>query len=43
MNRYLRTRIRATVQRSTKNTEVGAEPKLCVEELRNSGGKRKPT
>jgi hypothetical protein len=22
-----------------KNTKVGAEPKLCVEELRDSGGK----
>jgi hypothetical protein len=39
IDRYLRTRIRATVRRSTKNMKVGAEPKLCVEELRNSGGK----
>jgi hypothetical protein len=39
INRYLRTRIRATVWRSTKNTKVGTKPKLCVEELRDSGGK----
>jgi hypothetical protein len=39
INRYLRTRIRATVWRSTKNTKVGTEPKLCVEELRDNGGK----
>jgi hypothetical protein len=39
INRYLRTWIRATVWRSTKNTKVGAEPKLYVEELRNSSGK----
>ena len=30
MNRYLRTRIRTTVWRSTKNTKVGTEPKLCA-------------
>jgi hypothetical protein len=30
MSRYLQTRIRTTVWRSTKNTKVGAEPKLCA-------------
>jgi hypothetical protein len=39
INRHLQTRIRATVWRSTKNTKVGAEPKLCVEELRSNDGK----
>ena len=29
MNRYLRTRNRTIAWRSTKNTKVGAEPKLC--------------
>ena len=39
INRYLRTWIRATVGRSTRNTKVYAEPKLCVEELRENGRK----
>jgi hypothetical protein len=39
MNMYLRTRIRTTVWRSTKNTKVGAEPKLCAEELRHDSRK----
>jgi hypothetical protein len=34
MNRYLRTRIRTTIWRSTKNVKVGAEPKLCAGDLR---------
>jgi hypothetical protein len=40
MDRYLRTRIRTTVGRSTKNTKVGAGPKLCVWELRHNSRKR---
>jgi hypothetical protein len=39
MNRYLRTWIRTTV-RSTKNTKVDAEPKLCARELRHDSRKR---
>jgi hypothetical protein len=39
MNMYLRTRIRTTVWRSTKNTKVGAEPKLCAEDLRHDSRK----
>jgi hypothetical protein len=39
MSRYLRTRIRTTVWRSTKNTKVGAEPKLCAEELQHDSRK----
>jgi hypothetical protein len=39
MNRYLRTRIRTTIRRSTKNAKVGAEPKLCAGDLRRDGRK----
>jgi hypothetical protein len=39
MNMYLWTRIRTTVWRSTKNTKVGVEPKLCAEELRHDSRK----
>jgi hypothetical protein len=39
INRYLRTRIRATVGRSTRNMKVYAEPKLCAEELQENGRK----
>jgi hypothetical protein len=38
MNRYLRTRNRKC-ERSTKNTKVGAEPKLCARELRHENRK----
>jgi hypothetical protein len=39
MNRYLQTHIRTTVWRSTKNTKVGTESKLCAEELRHDSRK----
>jgi hypothetical protein len=39
MNRYLRTRTRTTIRRSTKNAKVGAEPKLCAGDLRRDGRK----
>jgi hypothetical protein len=39
MNRYLRTWAKTTVLRSTKNTKDGAEPKLCVGELRRDNRK----
>jgi hypothetical protein len=39
MNRYLRTWVKTTVLRSTKNTKDGAEPKLCAGELRRDSRK----
>jgi hypothetical protein len=39
MNRYLWTRIRNHSVRSTKNTKVDAEPKLCARELRQDSRK----
>jgi hypothetical protein len=39
MNRYLRTWIRTTIRRSTKNAKIDAEPKLCAGDLRRDGRK----
>jgi hypothetical protein len=39
MNRYLRTWIKTTVGRSTRNTKDGAESKLCAGELRHDSRK----
>jgi hypothetical protein len=39
MNKYLRTWIKITEWRSTRNTKDGAEPKLCAGELRHDSRK----